>query len=110
MKPILNYNWLFRRSLVVTYHLQGYQQSCKAKVDEQCDGGHPHLETSACPADPTCQQQILVAFEYFALHQPAPRVHGVMVVNLEMMNWLASGNDKSFRIGKQNWRPTKARE
>ena len=35
---------------------------------------------------------------------------GVIVVNSEMMYWLASGSDKSFRIGKQNLRPTNARE
>ena len=56
-------------------------------------------------ADPTCLEKKLLLL---LLGNNLP--HGVMVVNSEMMNWLASGNDKSFRIGKQNLRPTKARE
>ena len=56
-------------------------------------------------ADPTCLEKKLLLL---LLGNNLP--HGVMVVNSEMMNWLASGNDKSFRIGKQNLRPKKARE
>ena len=35
---------------------------------------------------------------------------GVIVVNSGMMYWVASASEKSFRIGKQNLRPTNARE
>ena len=78
------------------YHLQ-CDQGGEAKVEEQGDGGHPHLQP---PAGSTSQPGRNNFCFLLLVVEPVNLPQGVMVVNSEMMNCPTSDRGKSFRIGK----------